>query len=104
MTELIALEPAEVPDTMGESSEAADPNGQVAVGSLPRPGADPLAVVDEPPDNVWFEAPPPDTAVAPDTPDAGSSLGPAVVDGLPATPAPGEPPDHTVWAPPEDRA
>ena len=104
VTELIALEPAEVPDTIEESSVAADPNGQVAVSSLPPPGADPPAVADEPPDNVWFEAPTPETAVAPDTPDAGSSLGPAVVDGLPATPAPGEPPDHTVWAPPEDRA
>ena len=57
VTELIALEPAEVPDTIEESSVAADPNGQVAVSSLPPPGADPPAVADEPPDNVWFEAP-----------------------------------------------
>lgn len=42
--------------------------------------------------------------IALDIPDAGSSLEPAVADGLPATPAPVEPPDNTFWARPEDRA
>ena len=101
--QLIAPEPTEPRGIAEGPPVAAGSNAQVAVSSLPPPGADPPAV-EEPPENAWFAAPPPEPAVAPNTPETASSLQPAVADGPPAALAPVEPPDQTVWAPPEDGA
>ena len=102
--ELFEIEPAEPSGVSEGPPVAPGADSQVVVSSLPLPGADPPAVVDEPPEDAWFAASPPESADAPDTPKTSSSFEPAVADGLPAATTPVDPPEHAVWARPDDHA
>lgn len=99
---LIPLEPAEPTGIAEGPPIASGSNGQVAASSLVPTGGSPAAVVDESTENAWFAAPSPAPPVTPDTPETASSLESAAADGLPAAPAIVEPPNHAMWAPPQD--
>jgi hypothetical protein len=109
-SDIIALEPAELPSLDGAAPVAAGSEGQGGVANdLPPPDGDPPARAEQQPDTTWFAAPtgsvPFDGASSSAGPGALPSLQPALSDRSPAAaPAGDEPPDHTVWAPPEDRA